>query len=240
MTTKKMKSEVDELKQEIDELKEEIVNLEERQKNYSKELEGLTDGLVSNFDDLESRAEIRELKSDKDVLQEVIQRKQNKLNELEETLSAQQAKFNREKQYEELISQAKKASSLEDKYNSRLKELDNLIKEKIVSIASIKSNWKETAESFMRLADNIEKGFLQTSNLALMRNNESSNRDDLVKKLEDEEGLNLDSAMSNKVLRSQSYSLTRNGKNPEGLTFSSFINDLLRSKKVAELDKESQ
>ena len=51
------------------------------------------------------------------------------------------------------------------------------------------------------------------------------------------EGLNLDSAMSNRVLRSQPYSLTRNVKNPDEITFSSFIHDILRSKTATKLNE---
>lgn len=229
------KTKIENLEKNINSLKEEITNLVKRKESYSKELEDLTDGLVSNFDDPESRAEIRELKSDKDVLQEVIQRKQNELKELEETLSVQQEKYNQQKKYEELISLAKKASNFEDEYNSQLKKLDDILKEEISSLLAVRSDWKETAESFMKKADNIEKGFLQTSNLALSRNGETSNRDELIDRLE--EDLNLDSAMSNKVLRSEYYSLTRNMKSPKGITFLGYIHDILQSKTAAKLNK---
>jgi hypothetical protein len=228
-----------EIQKQIDILADEVSDLKSRKKSLSNELESLTEGLASDWDDSNARNEIRDIKSDKDILSEVISRKETKLAELEEKLAQAVQEEQAKESYQALINLAEQAEELEESYRKKIDELDGVLRDKISGIVDTRSQWRKTAIEFMNLADRLGKGFKQTTNYSLHRQGKEDEikRDELIERLEND-GIDPTSAMSNTVLKSEYYAMTRNGKPLGNLAFIEAIQAMCNQRNIPELIEE--
>lgn len=226
-------------KKQLKKIKDELATIEERRKTVSNELSELKQGMLSEWDNPEARAELKALKSDKDILDEVIQEKKELIQDLEEQLTLEEEQEAAEKQFQNLCDLATEAEQFESKYREQFKELDKVLKEKILSLITVRSKWKQKATEFMSTADKMGRGFRQTTHFSLTKAGKTDEigRDQLIEALEDE-GVNLDAAMSNFVLNSEYYSLTRSSKSLEKLAFNEAIIQMTKQRNIPALKEE--
>lgn len=228
-----------EIKKQIDRIEDEISELKSREKSLSNKLEKLTEGLTSDWDNNDAREEVRSLKSDRDLLLEVVSRKESQKEELEEKHNAVIAEEQTAKQYQRLIDLAEKAEELEESYRGKTEEINVFLEMEIPALLNIKTQWRKTATEFMNLADQLGKGFRQTTSYSLHRQGKEDEikRDELIERLEND-GIDPTSAMSNTVLKSEYYAMTRNGKPLGNLAFIEAIQAMCNQRNIPELIEE--
>lgn len=228
-----MKSE--NLNKKITSTEKEIENLQSRLADVDKALSKKKKS--ANFDKPDVMEDLKSLKSDRDLIQEVIEEKQNALTDQQSELEAVTAKENRANTISELIALAENAMRLEGKFRQKMSELDKILSERIPELVNIRQEWQEIASDFCNLADSsgLGKGFRESTAFTFSRNGKSDklNADNLIDELE-KKGTSLDAVLSDSVLRSQYFNHQRSSR-PLEMNFREIVFNAMSQKNVFSL-----
>lgn len=145
-----------ELEEKISRIENEISNLQDRRMNIDEELSGLKKDLGTNLDKAGAGQKIHELKSSRDTIDEVVEEKENTIEELEEQLNKANAQERKESQYERCVELAKTADKANQKYRKLVEELDSELMPKLIEIAKAKQEWLRAINEFKATAPKLE------------------------------------------------------------------------------------
>jgi len=226
MKAKKIEKKIQATTSEISDLQSRLASIEN---DYSR--------LKGNSDFDKARDELQSLKSDRDLILEIIQEKQSVLDNLKEEFTIQSKVEERQQTIAKLREHAKSAERLEGSYHKKMHELDSLLQEKIPEILKIRQEWEKSATSFMNLGDSsgLGRGLKAGTAYSLSRNGklDELNADDLLRELEDK-GVNLLPVTSGRVLSSQHFTNISNPKELN-LTFGENLHAMMEQSNVRQL-----
>lgn len=222
-----------ELKKKIDSHNSQITDLQNRHADISNQLSQLKE--KSSLDNPADLKKMQNLKSEKDLLSELISDHEKDIERLSERLQVQVVIDDREKTVQDLAELAEQAKKLENTYREKLKTLDNLLTQAIPELAEIRTEWREVAGKFMSTGDSLGRGLKLSTNLTLARNGEDYkiSAGKFLDELQ-EKGIDTASARSRDVL-SSSHFTNLVDSDPLPLNFGENLFRMLQQRNLDEL-----
>lgn len=204
----------------------EINNLTERRKEIDIELSSLKSHIGTNKEPRDSQSKIRDLVTDRNILDEVIKDRTASVEELNQQLDPLLMQAQIEENKKELIKIAEDATKASEKFFSKRSELDQVMVQFVLEIIQSRIEWEKQASNFMNLADKIAKGFTASSERKSTPEDDRK-AEELINELSAK--INLDAAMSSYVLETRYFPKNRSLKNDKELFFGHAIESLMRT-----------
>jgi|AntRauTorckE6833_2_1112554.scaffolds.fasta_scaffold02124_5 hypothetical protein len=225
-----------EIRKNIITVEKEISSLREQHNQLDEELISHTNGIASGEADSDARAKIRSLKTDKDVLDEVLQRKKKQLTVLNNELDLAIGQETDVEEYQKLISMIEKADKLQTDYYKKAKLIDDLLKKHVGEFVQIWNKWKNHNSKTLHFAETIAKGF-QVSTIIRYgkegRSNELTAKD-LIDRIE-KDGASFDSVLNGEATSERYWEHVRTVKDFDKLLFTYHIMQMKNSPVVDKL-----